>query len=96
MVLHTFAKGLNQRPLMEKCLSLVRAKDVILLIEDGVVWASPGPLASMVTSSNIQVFCLSEDAQARGIDSFQPGIMVVDYEGLVDLVVKSNTSIAWF
>jgi len=96
MTLHTFAKGLNHSALFRKCLAVAGDSDAILLIEDGVHWAFPSPLANEFIVNPHEFYCLSEDARARGINKFRDGVSLVDYEGFVELTVRFDKTIAWF
>jgi sulfur relay protein TusB/DsrH len=96
MVLHIFSQGLNQQPLFNKCLALASTTDAVILIEDGVHWASSSPLADALLSSFETFYYLLEDAEARGINRFHPKVFPVNYEGFVELTVKYKTSMSWF
>ena len=95
MVLHIFAKGLNQESLLKKCLLLKGAEDAVIFIEDGVHWASDSPLASQYLNTD-KLYYLVEDGEARGLKHLCPNVTAVDYAGFTDLTVEHERSVSWF
>ena len=47
--------------------------------------------------SSERLFCLSEDAQARGVDGrVSDCVTLIDYAGFVELTVNNEKVISWF
>lgn len=79
---------------LDDCIERVTADDVILLIEEAVfaaVVTKPSSALSTLTS-NIRVYALMPDMQARGIDANRcyEHIQYVDYAGFVELVENNK------
>ncbi len=83
MSLHIFnsAKQFNAKQ------SFIDSSDVCLLKEDAVY------LARQATGSNIKVFALKEDLDARGIK--EPRLPSVDFDGFVELTEQHARIISW-
>ncbi|MHB1247029.1 MAG: sulfurtransferase complex subunit TusB [Sulfuriferula sp.] len=71
----------------------------LLLIEDGVYAATKNSTAGNAVRSvisDIQVYALWPDVEARGIqDRVLEGVKMVDYGGFVDLVVEHSNVQSW-
>lgn len=79
---------------LSSCLKFAKSDTPILLYEDGVYAAQAGTkleTAIKEAASNLEIYALKEDLQARGIDKLIDGIKTVDYSGFVDLVEKHHT-----
>lgn len=69
--------------------------DVILLIEDAVYCANANHQHHSYLAGK-QVFCLSEDAVARGISSLiADSVQMTDYRGFVSLTAQHTPSMTW-
>jgi len=79
---------------LENCIKRVMANDVILLIEEAVFTAlvtkPPSVLSELI--SNVAVYALTPDMEARGIDVKRcyEHIQYVDYAGFVELVENNK------
>jgi len=79
----------------------IRAKNeevCAVLCQDAVYMAvkndKTAPDFDKVTQAGVKVYLLSKDAQRRGIArSLASSIELVDYEGLVDLLVQENQKV---
>lgn len=74
--------------------------DDILLLEDGVYAALPEHKSHTLIVDNPNVFCLSEDAVARGLKLPKKAtslnkVRVIDFAGFVDLTAKQAQSLTW-
>lgn len=91
MILHI----LTQSPSTEafsQCLSALTKDDGILLIQNAV-YAETG---KDLTDTGIKnIYALSADRQARGLDSTSEGIEVIDYAGFVALTLKYDKTVTW-
>ena len=84
---------INQSPFRVPVLATVNRYlldgDIVLLTEDAVYSAQAGNAHVEVTQKALgknKVYALSADLKARGISNLLDGVVVVDYEGFVDLV----------
>lgn len=79
---------------LESCIERAMADDVILLIEEAVLAAvvtrPPSVLSELL--SNVSVYALTPDMDARGIDVKRcyEHIQYVDYVGFVELVENNK------
>ena len=96
MVLHIFAKGLNQRTTLLKCQTLVAKGDAIIFVEDGVYWASTSELSTSCLDPSVKFYYLAEDADTRGIKRIHNLTEAVDYAGFVSLTANHQNSVSWF
>lgn len=97
-MLHTVNKSPFQNGALESCLRFATSGDAILLIEDGVSAAMTGTskvsLIEEAAKKTVEVYALSADLKARGIQNILPQVKITDYAGFVDLVEKHKTH-AW-
>ena len=85
---------------LASCLRLAQTGSAIVLFEDGVYAALQNTdQAELVTAqmATFSFYVLGPDLAARGLSAAQliAGIAIIDYEGLVDLVVEHDTSQSW-
>ena len=87
----------NKSPLtsnnLKSCLRVVKKGTPVLLYEDGVYGAIPGSAVEpMVREAlkKVEIYALTEDLRARGLDKLIGGIKQVDYAGFVGLVEEHN------
>lgn len=88
--LHILNRGPNQPDLLQHLLDTLSEGDQILLIEDGVYWASEHFAGRFQLA---QPLILEADAQARGLTNLCG--KTVDDAGFVDLCVKHRRSVSW-
>ncbi|MDV7105428.1 sulfurtransferase complex subunit TusB [Vibrio sp. TH_r3] len=73
--------------------------DDILLLEDAVYTALPEHKFHALIVDKPNVFCLLEDAVARGLklpkETSQNKLRVIDFAGFVDLTAKQAQSLTW-
>ena len=96
-MLHTVNKSPFQDSALENCLRLVRAGDVILLLEDGVYAAAPGTVKSSLIERTVKqhtVYAIDADLKARGLGKLIKEVRVASYGDFVDLV-EQHTVHAW-
>jgi sulfur relay protein TusB/DsrH len=77
---------------LQACLELLQADDHLLLIENGVYWASEG-LSRSLQELPCPATVLECDCQARGVVSSLP---TCSDDGFVDLTVQYPRSVSWF
>ena len=93
-MLHTVNKSPFRNNTLDECARFAASGSPILLLEDGVYAVIAG---SSYESSlkeimkNHDVYAISADIKARGIDHVTPGVKVVGYEDFVDLVEQHKT-----
>lgn len=91
--LHILSKGPGNDALFKQCFMTLSADDHLLLIEDGVYWATKG-MAGALDSIPCSVSVLKADLDARGV-AHSIGESVGD-TAFVDLTVLYKRSISWF
>ena len=93
--LHTISRSPSQG-LLQTCASVLQAGDAVLFIEDGVYHClqyDPWP----ALHSQVKIFGLSEDIQARGLLSgCSSAIEIVNYDRFVALCCEHNKVVSWF
>lgn len=99
--LHTVNKSPFEQHTLNSCLSVCRAGDALLLIEDGVYGALPSAPTSerlrALTEQGIALFALEPDLQARGLAERRPEwIEPLDYNGFVHLSSRHQTVQSWY
>lgn len=97
-MLYTVNKSSFEKNSLKTCISVLPKAGVILLIEDGVISAVKNTNSTILTSiaNEGRVFALKADIEARGISTkVSDNIIVIDYEGFVDLVVEHGTTVSW-
>jgi tRNA 2-thiouridine synthesizing protein B len=93
---------LNKSPLEKNTLDTVlrlAPSGALLLIEDAVYAATRGNAAEgklRQAMGRLKVYALAPDLAARGMaDRLIDGVVTVDYEGFVDLVVEHPNNQSW-
>jgi tRNA 2-thiouridine synthesizing protein B len=98
-MLHIVNKSPSERNALASCLRLAQDGQALLLIEDGVLAATPALAASSglaAATGRLKVFALKADIEARGMAArVADGVTVVDYGGFVDLTVEHGTCQSW-
>ncbi|BAU58370.1 tRNA 5-methylaminomethyl-2-thiouridine synthase TusB [Halorhodospira halochloris] len=98
-MLHTVNKSPLQTRDLDSCLAHL-GDGRLLLIEDGVYAAlAAAPSASQLADAAAagRVYALGPDMEARGLaaDHLAANIQVVDYQGVVQLVIDHGPHQAW-
>ncbi len=92
--LHTLNRGPQSLSLFGSMRDAISPRDSLLLIEDGVYWATAA-YAEMLAGLNCdKIYQLAADADARGIQSDR--IEPVDDAGFVSLTVSHQRTLSWF
>ena len=99
-MLHMVNKSPFASNALQSCLRLAAKGSAILLIEDAVYGAASGTEIAMEIDKRMKDFtfyALGPDLAARGIDKTPliKGVIIVDYEGFVDLVTQHEASHSW-
>ena len=98
-MLHIVNKSPTERTTLASCLEHALPGHSVLLIEDGVYAAtrgSPGAERLKRISSEIKVYVLSPDLEARAMGrALVEGVVAVDYKGFVDLVARHSRVQSW-
>lgn len=86
---------------LETYLLRIGPKGTVLLIEDAVYSVKSNCQSATVIASHlprITVYAIAPDLMLRGIgkEEILKGIILVDYEGFVDLTVKNEGLQFWF
>jgi len=98
--LHTVNKSPFEKNSLQSCLRVARPGAALLLMEDAVYGALQGTaVESMMQKAvhSLRVFALSPDLLARGLihRPMVEGVVIIDYEGFVDLAVENDRVQAW-
>ena len=97
-MLHTVNKSPFTSPSLEHCLDVIDNGDKVMLYEDAIYAAMAGSAFEAKLKSAMkdkEVYALSADLKARGIDKVVDGVKVVGYDGFVDLVAADKVN-NWF
>jgi len=99
-ILHTVNKSPFEKNSLDTCLGYALDGSAVLLIEDGVYAAIDGSaVAARVREAlgRVRVHALEPDLRARGIDAAKliDGVVLVGYDGFVDLVVEHDKVQSW-
>jgi len=93
--LHTIAKSPDSR-LLDSCQPLLSQGDAVLLLEDGVLYASRSDLLDGLSSKR-KVYALREDINARGLqDKLSSQVEVISTRRFVQLCCDHKKVINWF
>lgn len=93
MILHKFVTSPFNTTTLQQSLARINKNDAVVLMEDAVYALQLESLLSELNATTNELYILNTDASARGLDTTNFNTM--DYEGLVDLVVKYDNVIAW-
>lgn len=91
MILHI----LTQSPSSEafsQCLSAVTKNDAVLLIQDGIYAETDTDLAATGIKN---IFALTADRQARGLNTTPEAISLIDYNDFVALTLEYDKTVTW-
>lgn len=99
--LHTVNKSPFSHTTLASCLQVCGKQDGILLLEDGVFGAlTSAPCAeelSGLIDSGIKIYALADDVNARGLhEKIRKDILIMDYNGFVQLSIKHNCVQSWY
>lgn len=94
MILHLVNKSPFSNNSLHQCLQLLGERDSIVLLEDAVLLLANPQAASGLPPAE-RLFAIESDIQARGLSACA-GITGVEYEQLVELVVRHDKTLSWF
>ena len=92
--LHILNRGPAHSSLFANLSAACGPQDSVLLIEDGVYWATPALQHQLAALNTDRIFCLQADLDARGVGN--PVCDSVDDSGFVALCVATTKSVSWF
>ena len=78
------------REIERRKMALAKEKDVVFLIQDGVLFATDEETIESLKSRGVEVFALKEDFIARGYDESESFAELVNYSEAVDLIVEKG------
>jgi len=93
-LLHIVNKSPYSKNSLESCIRTAQKGDPIILIEDAVIGINAGGKAVdaiKAAMADHEIYAMSADIKARGIDKVMDGIKVTDYAGMVELVEQHKT-----
>ena len=88
--LHILNRGPNQAQLLQHLLDALSPGDAVVLIEDGVYWASKSLIERF---GDQRPYVMGIDALARGVKLDQ--VNLIDDADFVDLCVTHRRSVSW-
>ena len=99
-VLHLVNRSPGESLALAQCLERLGSSDAVLLLEGGVYAVLKGSqLAPMLADSlkHVAIHALAPDLAARGIatEEVLAGVVLVDYEGFVELSILHSPIISW-
>ena len=99
-VLHLVNRSPGESLALAQCLERAGANDAVLLLEGGVYAALKDSVFAPKLASSTQcvtIHALAPDLRARGIaaEEVLAGVVLVDYEGFVELSILHNPIISW-
>jgi tRNA 2-thiouridine synthesizing protein B len=99
--LHTVNKSPFSHATLASCVQVCGKQDGILLLEDGVFGALiSSPCAeelSGLISVGVKIYALADDVNARGLqEKIRKNILIIDYNGFVQLSIKHNCVQSWY
>ena len=99
-VLHLVNRSPGESLALAQCLERLGASDAVLLLEGGIYAVLKGSLlAPMLADSlkHVAIHALAPDLAARGIatEEVLAGVVLVDYEGFVELSILHSPIISW-
>lgn len=96
-MLHIVNKSPDSSAALADCLRLCRKSDALLLIEDGVYAALPGPWLDRLLAATDRLYALTPDLAARGLtERCDSRITRIDYAGFVQLCCDHQPVQSWF
>src|SRR5512139_1121350 len=99
MTLHILSASPFGSECLADCRRVITAGDALLLSSDGVYAVLGAHAAELqeLHAAGVALFALSEDCQARGVDSRMPAcVRSVNYGDFVELAVAHARSVSWF
>ncbi len=75
-------------------LSLAKKGDVVVLLQDAVLYALGDPKIDDLKRKNVEIFALKEDFNARGYSDDMSVVDLLSYEDFIDLVVEKGEKAA--
>ncbi len=93
-MLHIVNKSPYSKESLNSCIRVAPKGDPILLIEDAVIGVlATGKMADTIKNAqkDHEVYALSADLKARGVDRVVDGVKEIDYLGFVGLVEQHRT-----
>jgi tRNA 2-thiouridine synthesizing protein B len=98
MALHIINKSPYQDRSLQDCLRVCKTGDELLLIEDAVYAAlAENPYAEQLNDSGLNLYALSVDIKARGLESMDIGtVKQVNDNEFVALTVKHSAIQSWY
>ena len=79
------------REISKRKLELAREGDVVVLIQDGVLYALGDPVIEDLKNRGVKVYALKEDFEARGCR--ESAAELISYEGFVDLLEEKGEKV---
>ena len=96
MILHT----LNAPPssaAFRDCLACIGDDDALVLLGDGCYAAIPGtPAWDQLCDRGAGIYALEVDIIATGLAQENPGAVLLDMDGLVELTERYPRQLAWY
>ncbi len=82
------------RKISREKLSLAKEGDVVVLLQDAVLYALGDSKIDDLKQKNVEIFALREDFNARGYSDDMSVVDLISYEDFIDLVVEKGEKAA--
>ncbi|GAA6133435.1 sulfurtransferase complex subunit TusB [Oceaniserpentilla sp. 4NH20-0058] len=92
MILHLIQKSPFESDVFTQCTNAAIDGDKVLLMQDGVY----GIQHNDILNSGFDIYALTDDIQARGLNISSSNITPINYEEFVSLCSKTNSCISWY
>jgi tRNA 2-thiouridine synthesizing protein B len=71
-------------------ISLAKEGDVVVLIQDAVLYALGDPILEEIKEKSVEVYALKEDFEARGYSEDMSAVDLITYGDFIDLLVEKG------
>ena len=82
------------RKISKEKLSLAREGDIVVLIQDAVLYALGDPKTEKLKQRSVEIYALKEDFNARGYSDDMSAVKLLSYEEFIDLIVEKGEKVA--
>jgi len=96
--LHLVNKGNQSSDALNLCRTALALNDSVLFIQDGCYNVLPGELEVLIEAfPEVTFHVLEPDLRARGLlNRRHPSVIMVDYNGFVELTEQHNPVLSWY
>lgn len=92
MILHLIQKSPFESDIFTQCTNAATDGDKVLLMQDGAY----GVKHNDIINSPFEVYALTDDLDARGLNTSSSNITPISYEEFVTLCSETHSCISWY